>query len=610
MKNIRGFLRRHKLFSVAVIVAMVGAGLQLLDYQTASRWFVSIMTLVIVVPVVYAMIEDIRSGGYGINILAPLAIVIAVFLGHYWAALVVLLVLTGGQALHSYADRRARRELATLQRSAPQFGFTIKNRKTVRVSVSQLRVGDKIIIGPGEVVPVDAVILEGSSSFNASLLTGDTAATTKTSGDNVFGGSINGSESVTAQVIATATDSYVNKQKLIVSGTTGRHAPFARLAARYSLFFTIAALVLATVLWVITGQAVRFLEVIIVASPAALLVATPLAIVAGLSRATKHGIVIKSGSALERLADAESLVFGKAGTLTNGDLAVQTVSAVAPFSKAEVLKLAGSLEQNSDHAVAKAIRAEAAAGNVSVGKAKHVTVVIGRGLQASVKGKLVLVGQAAFLSDNNIGIPAKYSKFSGTQSPVYIAVDGKLAGVITFKDNANTQNDSVFARFKQLGLKHFTLITGDALIAAKAIAKSIGVTAVHGTALPADKLRIIEASTHRPVVYVGHSAQAAPLLTSADVGIALGANKFHGSDEAADVVVLNENLHSVATAYAIAKRSFSVARQIIILGIFLSLILMGLFATGKFTPLEGAGLLAIVEIVSVLGALRARTGKL
>jgi len=306
------------------------------------------------------MIQDVRAGSYGIDILAVTAIVTSVLLKEYWAAIVVVLMLTGGESLEDYAEHRARKELDSLLKHAPRKATVLKKGKRVLVSVASIKVGDKIIIKVGEVVPVDSVVIEGSSSFDESSLTGESTPRDKTLHNSLLSGSINLEGVITAKATATAENSQYQQIIKLVQGANASQAPYVRLAERYSLPFTIVAYIIAIGVWAATGDALRFLEVIIVATPCPLLLAAPIALISGMSRASKQGIIIKTGSALERLAEVKTLAFDKTGTLTLGVLAVDSITTYNKYKKDELLTIAASLEQNSNHVVAHAI-VEAAA---------------------------------------------------------------------------------------------------------------------------------------------------------------------------------------------------------------------------------------------------------
>lgn len=610
MKNIRIFLRHYKLFSFALVTGLIGLGLYVSGYHTATKWVVSSVALIAVAKLLYGMLEDIRSGIYGIDILAAVAIITSIILGQYWAALVIVLMLTGGKGLEDFAENRARSELDSLLKRVPQQAHLLKSHKLVEVAVSSLRVGDKILIKPGEMVPVDAVILDGAANFDESSLTGESLPVSKDVGDLLMSGSINSDGAITVQARASAADSQYQQIVKLTRSAAAAQAPFVRLAERYSIPFTIAAFVIAGAVWFVTGNAIRFLEVIVVATPCPLLLAAPIALISGMSRASKYGIIVKTGSALERLAEAKTIAFDKTGTLTSGLLTVDEVTTFNDFTAAEVVKLAASLEQNSNHVVARAIVGYAKTNQITINKAKHVKELTGRGLLATLNGKQVLVGRFSLLQEYGVRIPSKFKRASITHTASYVAVGDQLAGVLTFTDEVRSDSHGTLQLLRKLGLQHFLLVTGDNSATAKTIAKQLGITEVHAEMLPADKLRVVAAVAQRPVVFVGDGVNDAPVLTAADVGIAIGAGGSTAASESADLVIVQNDISRVGTAYAIASRTFKIAKQSILVGIGLSLILMAIFATGKFSPLTGAVVQEVVDVVVIFNALRARSGSL
>ena len=331
-----------------------------------------------------------RAGAYGIDILAAAAIIASVVLGQYWAAIVIVLMLTGGEGLEKFAERRAQTELRSLLEHAPQQAQVIRKGKTIEVPVAELHVGDKINIKAGELVPVDAVVIEGSASFDESSLTGESLPQPKDINDQLLSGSINLDGPVTAKATATAADSQYQQIIKLVRGAAKAQAPFVRLAERYSLPFTITAFAIAAAVWVVSGHAIRFLEVIIVATPCPLLLAAPIALISGMARSSRYGIIVKTGTSLERLAEATTMAFDKTGTLTRGELVIDAVQPFGSFKKAEVLGLAASLEQSSNHIVAKAIVAGARQPQLKLTKAKHIQEISGRGLTATLRGQEIL----------------------------------------------------------------------------------------------------------------------------------------------------------------------------------------------------------------------------
>ncbi|MDB5165021.1 MAG: Lead, cadmium, zinc and mercury transporting ATPase [Candidatus Saccharibacteria bacterium] len=605
MKRLVQFLREYRLFSLAIVALIVALALQFTHHQTLAHWVLGIVALIELVPLLWGMWQDIRTGTYGVDILAATAIVTSVILGQYWAAIVIVLMLTGGESLEDYAHHRAQSELDALLEHAPQKAHVVRKGKTLDVPVDELRIGEKIIIKPGELVPVDAVILEGEASFDESSLTGESLPQDKKVGDQMLSGSINIDGSVTAKVTATAEESQYQQIVKLVRGAAGSQAPFVRLADRYALPFTVAAYAIATGAWVFSGEAIRFLEVIVVATPCPLILAAPIALISGMARASKYGIIVKTGGALERLAETKSIAFDKTGTLTRGELVVDSITAYGDYTQTDILTLAASLEQNSNHVVAHALVAQAKAKNIKLNKAKHIQEISGRGLRAVLRGQEILIGRLSLLEENNVTLPSSFKHASVNQTAVYIAVGGALAGVVTFKDEPRPEAKSTLARLHELGIRETIMITGDNEATARAVAKSLGIDQVHAEALPADKLRILEQTTYRPIVFVGDGVNDAPALTAADVGIALGARGSTAASESADMVIMLDDVSRVATAYEIAKRTFQIARQSILIGIGLSVALMAIFATGKFSPLTGAIVQEVVDVFVIFNALRA-----
>jgi heavy metal translocating P-type ATPase len=611
MKQLAKFLRRYKLFSFGLIGGLVGLGLELQGFHTASHWVLGSIAIIETFPLVWSMIEDLRIGTYGIDVLAATAIVTSVLLGQYWAALVVVLMLTGGESLEDFAEHRANSELNALLKHAPQTAHLVQSRnKIVDVKVSSLKSGDKILIKPGEVVPVDAIVIEGESSFDESSLTGESLPQNKNIGGQIVSGAVNLEGAITAKATASAADSQYEQIIRLVRGAAASQAPFVRLADRYSIPFSLAAYAIAGTVWVLTGSSLRFLEVIIVATPCPLLLAAPIALISGMARASKYGIIVRTGSAFEKLAEAETIAFDKTGTLTRGQLELDNITTYGSFSNDSVLALAASAEQNSHHILATAVTSAAATQGLKLIKAKNVQEISGRGLNALIKGQRVLIGRLSLLEQHEVTIPAAARKKAVDQTALYLAVDGQLAGVMTFKDELRPESQATLQRLHKLGFKRTMMITGDNKAVATSIAKLLGISHVHADMLPADKLQIIEKETKRPVVFVGDGVNDAPVLTAADVGIALGARGSTAASESADMVILADDIGHVAIAASIAKRTFKIATQSIVVGIGLSLILMAAFATGKFPPLLGAILQEIVDVVVIFNALRAHSNKL
>lgn len=604
------FLKEYKLFALAAIATVIGLGMETAGLHLAAHWLLGIVALVEVGPLLWGMIEDLRSGAYGVDILAATAIFTSVVMRQYWAAMVIVLMLTGGESLEDYAGHRARRELDALLTRAPQKAHVLRGRKELDVPVKAVVVGDKLVIRPGEVVPVDATVLEGESSFDESSLTGESLPQLKGPHASLLSGSVNIEGVVTVKALRVAADSQYEQIIKLVRIASNSQAPFVRLADRYAVPFTIIAFAIAGTTWALSGQAIRFLEVLVVATPCPLILAAPIAVISGMSRSAKHGIIIKTGSALEKLAQAKTFAFDKTGTLTRGELKVDSVTVFGSHTKSEVAGLAAGLEQNSNHVLARAIITHATEQKYKIVKAKNVREMAGHGLQATVGRHSVLIGRARLLADQRVALPKTFRAADVQQTAAFVAIDGALAGVITFTDELRAEAPSTLAQLHALGIEQFMMVTGDNQVTAAAVAKKLNISEVVAEALPGDKLRAVEQATARPVAFVGDGVNDAPVLTASDIGIALGARGSTAASESADVVIMADDLSYVAVGLNIAERTFFIARQSILVGIGLSIALMAIFATGKFQPIYGAAIQELVDVVVIFNALRAHNSRL
>ncbi|HYH75239.1 MAG TPA: heavy metal translocating P-type ATPase [Candidatus Saccharimonadales bacterium] len=605
MKKIFRFFKQYSLFSLALVGAAVALGLDLAGLDKFAHWLIIAIAVIELAPLLWGMIQDIRQGTYGVDILAATAIVTSLLLGEYWAAIVIVLMLTGGESLEDYAERRASNELDALLSRAPQKARILRGKSEVEVKASEVQVGDKLVLRPGEIVPVDAVILEGTSSFDESSLTGESLPQVKSVNETILSGSLNSDGAIVAKALHSAEDSQYEQIIKLVRSAQHSKAPFVRLADKYAIPFTILSFGIAGTVWAFSGDPERFLQVLVVATPCPLILAAPIAIISGMSRASRQGIIIKTGTALEQLATAKTFAFDKTGTLTRGELQVASVTAYGPYEQHEVLAWAAALEQSSNHVLAQAIVTKAQADKLSIKKANHVRELAGNGLVATLSGKKVIVGRLSMLQEYDITLPGTFSAKDVTTTAAFVAINGELAGVITFTDELREETKPTLERLRKLGMDHIVMITGDNKATARAMAKSTGIKDYYAEALPGDKIRVLEQLTPGPVAFVGDGVNDAPVLTASDVGIALGARGSAAASQSADVVIMQDNLGHVADGRAIAKHTFFIAKQSIFIGIGLSVILMAIFATGKFKPIYGAAIQEVVDIVVILNALRA-----
>ena len=605
IKSTWQFFKEYRQLGLVVLSIIVALILEISGRHTAAHWLLGISALANTVPLVWNMIEDLRSGIYGVDLLAATAIVTSVLLHEYWAGMVIVLMLTGGEALEDYAEQRAKTELTDLLKQAPTKAHLLKGRKTLDVPVSKIRANDKIIIKPGEVVPVDSVILDGTASFDEASLTGESLPAVKKQGQELLSGSINLDGVITARALRSAKDSQFEQIIKLVKSAEASKAPFVRMADRYSIPFTLAAFTIGLAAWYLSGQSIRFLEVMVVATPCPLILGAPIALISGMSRAAKHGIIVKTGQAMERLAAIKTIGFDKTGTLTRGQPQVDKVVTFNGFNITEVLGLAAALELNSNHVLAKAVVSEAQQKHIKIIKAKKVQELSGNGLSANVHGKQVLIGRLGLIEKYGVDLPKNFKASTVQQTAAFVAINEQLAGLITFKDELRLEAKATLDKLRHMGIEHMLMVTGDNKAVALAIAKRLGISEVRAETLPADKIRAVEEMPNRPVAFVGDGVNDAPVLAAADVGIALGARGSTAASESADIVIMLDNIGQVATGVAISKRTFFIAKQSILIGIAISVGLMLVFATGRFKPIYGAIIQEVVDVIVIFNALRA-----
>ena len=609
LRKLQSFFRDYKSFGLILITSIVALVLDIIGKDSYAHILISVTTIGMAIPLSIDMVRTFRDGSYGIDVLAITAIVTSVILGEYWAAMIIVLMLTGGEALEDYAENRAKTELTDLLNRAPQKATLVKNGKEQVIAVSAIRIGDLLLIKPGEVVPADGEIITGESSFDESSITGESLPVTKQTGDIILSGSVNNESAITIRATHTAQDSQYEQIIQLVKSAADSQAPFVRLTDRYSVPFTLISFAIAGTMWAVTGDAMRFLQILVVATPCPLLLAAPIALISGMSRSARHGIIVKNGSVLEKLAETKSIGFDKTGTLTKGKPVVSRIIPSAELTESEILSFVASMEKQSSHIFAQAVVAEAEKKKIVVKKISQLKEKPGYGISARFQGKNLYIGNLRYM--NELGIDTKTSdKQMLTASASYFVMDGKLQAIIEFEDEIREESRLTVQSMKKLGIAETMMVTGDKESVAKKIASQTGVDSYQFECLPGDKIIAVEdlRSRHSPVAFVGDGVNDAPVLTAADVGIALGAKGSTAASQAADIVIMLDDISKVAQAKEISTRTFKIARQSILLGIGMSFGLMAMFSTGKFSPTLGAALQEIVDVTVIINALRAHTG--
>ncbi|MFD1549339.1 heavy metal translocating P-type ATPase [Levilactobacillus fuyuanensis] len=594
-------LRQYRQFWFVIILGVIALWLQFVNHQAMwAQILVTGLGLLLAIIMFVEMVRTLRSGKFGVDLLAITAVLATLAVGEYWAALIVLLMLTGGDALEDFAASRANSELQELLNNSPQTAHRANGEQLTDIAVSLVEVGDKLLVKPGEVMPVDGTLTTGPTTVNEASLTGEARPIEKQAGDTVMSGSINGEASVYLQADQTADNSQYQNIVRLVQQAEAQPAKFVRMADRYAVPFTLLAYVIAGLAWFFSGDPVRLAEVLVVASPCPLILAAPIALISGMSRASRNGIIVKTGTTLEKLAQVKTFAFDKTGTITQGRLVVDRVVPVTALPAEKLLQLAASTEQHSGHVLAQSL---VAATTEELLPATEVNETTAQGVAAIVDGQEVRVGKSRFVTDDTVE--------RSDQTAVYVSIAGIYQGYVSFNDRVRPEASQTMAALRTAGAEHLLMISGDRRPIAETIAGEVGIDQVHADCLPADKIKVLAdlPAEQRPVAMVGDGINDAPSLATADVGIAMGAHGATAASESADAVVLKDDLTRVSTARQIAHDTMRVAKQAVLIGIFICTGLMLIASFGVIPAIIGAVFQEVVDTVTILYALRARTDR-
>jgi len=602
------FARSYPWLFVALLVGTLGLGADRLGFVDYVAWGVSGFAVLIALKEGYGMVRAMLRGHLGLDLLAVTAIVATVAVGEYWASLIIVIMLTGGEALEDAAAGRAERELTSLLDRTPQLAHRVEAGSVlVDIAATEVVVGDRLLIRPAEIVPVDGLLLSDSAQFDESSLTGESMPVERMVGQAVLSGSVNGPKAIEIEASARAEDSQYQRIVRLVQEAAGSKAPLVRLADRYALPFTLLAYTIAGIAWWVSGDPVRFAEVLVVATPCPLLIAAPVAFMGGMSRAAKAGIVIKDAGTLERLAKVRTVAFDKTGTLTYGHPEVVSIHPADPEeSEDELLALVGSAEQYSTHVLAAALRDAATQRGIVLSEATEAREIATHGVQADIAGQRVFVGKPSFVAEHATGVVRR--DLAPGEAAIYVAVDGVFRGSIVVRDTLRDEAARTLELLGKLGIQRTVMVTGDVEETARHIAAQLGLSEVHAECLPEDKVELVRNLTPHAVLMVGDGVNDAPVLAVADVGVAMGARGSTAASESADVVILLDDLARSALAVQIGQRTIRIALESIWLGIIISVGLMVLAAFGFLPAVIGALLQEVVDLVAILGALRALRG--
>ena len=551
-------------------------------------------------------------GRFAADLVAALAVAAAMVLDQPFAGLIIVLMQTGGEALEHFAERRASAAVRELEAQAPRQAHRLEADRVSDVPAEAIAVGERILVRPGELVPCDGTVESGSSSVDVARLTGEPLPQRAGPGAELRSGTLNLEGPLELRVTAPAGASLYARIVELVRTAQASKAPLQRVADRYAVWFTPLTLLVALLAYLASRDPLRVLAVLVVATPCPLILATPVAIIGGINRAARRQIIVRHGGALEALAAVDAVVFDKTGTLTLGRPEVASVRSLSPYTDAELLRLAGAVEQGSGHLLARTTVEAAHLQGLQLPPATQVTEAAGRGVWGSVEGHAVTVGAFSLVAERAPGAAGALGALhnGGPALRAYVSVDGRAVGSITYADRVRPGAALVIAELRALGLSHIALLSGDHARNVEAVAEQVGIQEVAADLLPEDKVRHVLdlAAAARRVLMVGDGTNDAPALSSATVGLALAAHGGGIAAEAADVVLLVDDLGRVTEAVRIGRRTLRIARQSILAGLGLSGAAMVVAALGYLPPAMGALLQEVIDVAVILNALRASGG--
>ncbi len=593
--------------ATAAAGTLIGCGIWLAGSSTAANIVWATTTLLLLVPLTWSVVMALRRGDVGVDTIALLAMGGALAVGEYLAGAVIAVMLAGGNALEAYAQGRAGRELSALVSKIPTSARVRLGGEVVTVPVNRLVVGDRMVVNTGDTVAADAELGSAHAVFDTSSLTGEPLPVDVVVGGVVSSGSVNAGAPVELNAIRPAGESTYAAIVHLVESAQGSKAPFVRMADRYAVWFLGLTVVLATAAWLASGDPVRAVAVLVVATPCPLILAAPVALVSGVSRAARAGVILKGAGVIERLSAAHTVLLDKTGTLTLGAPVVEAVHPLGTFDAEHLLTAAASLDQASSHVVAKALVSEAGRRAMPLEYPRDVDESPGQGIRGRVNGSLIAVGSRSFLRGLAVDVPP--SEPVPGCAAVQVAIDGRHAGTISVTDLLRPDAANLVERLRACGIHDVLLATGDQEAVARAIADQAGIRLVRSELSAEEKMQLVRDLRARPggggVVMVGDGVNDAPALALADVGIAMAAGTATAASQTADAVIVVDRVTRVADAIAIGQRAMRIARQSVLVGLALSGCGMVLAAVGLLPPIAGALAQEAIDVGVILNALRA-----
>jgi heavy metal translocating P-type ATPase len=606
VKPATGDRLKTALLLIALAGLLSGLVLHFADTADAARIAWTVGVLPVLAALLVEILRSLRRGEVGLDIVAALSMSAALAFGEALAAAVVALMYSGGTFLESFAEGRARREMHDLLSRVPRTATRHRNGVLEEVPLDDIAPGDRLLIRQGDVVPVDGTIASATAFLDTSALTGESLPVRLGEGADAMSGSTNAGEAFDLTATRLAREStYAGIVRLVEEAQRSK-APMSRLADRWSLGFLAVTVALAFAAWWFTGDPIRAVAVLVVATPCPLILAVPVALVAGLSRAAHFGVLIKGAKPLETMARIRTLVLDKTGTLTDGRPRIVSIDSPCGMAGDDLLRLAAALEQASKHPVAQAIVAAAKERGFALPVPSEVVEVPGEGLAGRVEGRSVVIGGNDFVARTIGRAAGRHPALAAGAVLVAVAVGGQMAGHLVMADPLREGAAAMIGGLRRQGIARVLLATGDRAEVAERVTQGLGLDALRAGLTPDQKvLLVLSERKNGPVMMVGDGVNDAPALAAADVGVAMGARGAAASAEAADVVLLVDRIDRLGPGIEVARRSRRIAVESVVAGLGLSILGMVAAAFGYLTPVQGALLQEAIDVAVILNALRA-----
>jgi len=596
---------------LTAIAIVIGAALRFAGASQTLVQAIWLIGLVVVgAPLVARTLLGMLRGKFAADVVAMLAVVTAIALIQPLAGLIVVLMQTGGEALERRAEGRASNAVRQLEQAAPQTAHRIRNGTIEDIAAGSVAVDDVLLVRPGELVPCDGIVIDGSSHVDTSRLTGEPVPRRAGRDTRLMSGSVNGEGMLTLRVTALAGESQYEKIVQLVRTAQASRSPLQRLADRYAVWFTPFTIVLCIATYALTRDWLRVLAVLVVATPCPLILATPVAIIGGINRAARRQVIMRTGSALEQLGKVQVAVFDKTGTLTVGTPHVARVVSINNHSSKDLLGMAAAVERGSNHLLARTVVRSAEEAGLDPAIARDIAEAPGRGVEGRVDGKYVVVGALSLVEERagrDLRQETAALRLDG-RNPLqaFVYVDDHIAGMLEFADPLRPDLGTFFHDLRALGIERSVLISGDRTENTLAVARKLGVTEAYGDLLPEQKYDFVREITRSArTMMVGDGTNDAPALQAATVGVALAGHGGGITSESADVVVLADDLSRVTEAIRISRRTLRIAKQSIGVGLALSGVAMAFAAAGYIPPTVGALIQEAIDVAVIINALRA-----